>query len=152
MGTNKFTKEQMEQLRLNPYIEKVSETTITYTTAFKERFHQEYQEGKTPSTILLEMGIDPTVLGKKRRSSLVTRMKAYANRSQGYEDLRGKHKGKTRSKELSEAELIKKLEHRILILEQENDFFKKNELLEWNAEIRAKRKQRQQKNSNSFID
>lgn len=42
MGTNKFTKEQMEQLRLNPYVEKVSETTITYTTAFKERFHQEW--------------------------------------------------------------------------------------------------------------
>ncbi len=63
-GKNKFNKKQMEQLRLNLYIEKVSETTITYTTAFKERFQQEYQEGKIPSTILLEMGINPTVLGK----------------------------------------------------------------------------------------
>jgi hypothetical protein len=31
MGINYFTEEQQEQLRINPYIKRVSEKAITYT-------------------------------------------------------------------------------------------------------------------------
>ncbi|WP_058308478.1 HTH domain-containing protein [Gracilibacillus massiliensis] len=52
MGRKKFSEEQQKQLSSNPFIEKVSETTISYTKEFKERFHDEYQAGKGPSAIL----------------------------------------------------------------------------------------------------
>jgi len=56
MGKNRFTKEQQDELRKNPYIIKVSDTTITYTKEFKERFEQEYRSGKSPSQILTDSG------------------------------------------------------------------------------------------------
>lgn len=40
MKKNYFTNEQQEQLRANPYIEKVSDTTITYTKEFRETFRR----------------------------------------------------------------------------------------------------------------
>ncbi len=38
MGVNHFTKEQQEELRKNPYIKKVSDKSITYTTEFRRIF------------------------------------------------------------------------------------------------------------------
>ena len=38
MGVNYFTDEQVEELRKNPYVKKVSEKGITYEESFKESF------------------------------------------------------------------------------------------------------------------
>ena len=38
MGTKRFTPEERRELEDNPYVENVSETTITYTEEFKEEF------------------------------------------------------------------------------------------------------------------
>lgn len=149
MGKNKFSEEQQKQLRCSPFIKKVSETNISYTKEFKERFYQEYQSGKGPSTILREMGIDPTLLGKKRKDSLVRRVKDYAARIDGYQDLRGKNTGRPSTKELSDADRIKRLEHQIRYLKQENQFLKKTEFLDRQAEWKENQKQRQKKNSDS---
>lgn len=149
MGRNKFSEEQQKQLRSNPFIEKVSETTISYTKEFKERFYQEYQSGKGPSAILRDMGIDPTLLGKKRRDSLVKRIKEYAARIDGYQDLRSKNSGRPSTKELSDVDRIKRLEHQIRYLKQENAFLKKTEFLDRQAEWKENQKQRQKKNSDT---
>ncbi|WP_058306983.1 HTH domain-containing protein [Gracilibacillus massiliensis] len=149
MGRNKFSEEQQIQLRSNPFIEKVSETTISYTKEFKERFHHEYQTGKGPSAILSDMGIDPTLLGEKRRSSLVQRIKEYASRIDGYQDLRGKNSGRPSTKELTDVDRIKRLEHQIRYLKQENEFLKKTEFLDRQAEWQENQKQRQKKNSDT---
>lgn len=84
MGKNHFTEEQLNELGKNPYIQKVSVTSITYTTEFKERFEEEYRAGKLPSQILVDMGINPHVLGKARRKSLVQRIKMYESRPEGF--------------------------------------------------------------------
>ncbi|MBU9713140.1 HTH domain-containing protein [Evansella tamaricis] len=149
MGKNKFSEEQQKQLRSNPFIEKVSETTISYTKEFKERFYQEYQTGKGPSAILRDMGIDPTFLGQRRKSSLVQRIKDYAARLDGYQDLRGKSSGRLSTKELFDTDRIKRLEHQIRYLKQENEFLKKTEFLDRQAEWKEKQKQRQKKNSDT---
>ncbi|MBP2656476.1 MAG: hypothetical protein H6Q73_4045 [Firmicutes bacterium] len=47
----------MEVLRQNPYVGKISETTITYTTENREKFAEEYNSGKPPSLILSKMAI-----------------------------------------------------------------------------------------------
>ena len=126
MGKNHFTEEQQLELSSNPYIQKVSTTTITYTKEFRERFEEEYRAGKTPSQILTNMGINPHILGMKRKSSLVQRMKLYELRAEGCEDTRKNNSGRPLTKVLTDDEKIKRLEQKIAYLQQENEFIKKN--------------------------
>lgn len=123
MGSNYFTEEQQEQLLCSPYIDKISEKSITYTKEFKERFSNEYNSGKIPSQILFDMGIDPHILGKRRKNSIVARVKKYELRPEGFESLQ---KGRPSTKELSDDERINRLEQKVAYLKQENEFLKKN--------------------------
>ena len=140
MGKNHFTEEQQIELSQNPYIQKVSATTVTYTIEFKERFEEEYRLGKLPSQILMDMGINARVLGKKRRDGLVQRMKMYESRSEGCEDTRKSNSGRPSSKELSDAEKIRRLELKIEYLKQENEFIKKNIQMDREADWEYMRK------------
>ena len=126
MGKKYLTEKEQEELKKNRYIEKVSEKAITYSPEFKERFEIEYDAGKMPSQILDEMGIDPKVLGRKRVDGIVTRMKKYKERAEGWRDNRKNNSGRPSTKKLSEAEKIKRLEQKIEYLKQENEFIKKN--------------------------
>jgi hypothetical protein len=47
-----FYRRKQSELRNNPYIQKISATTITYTKGFKERFEEEFRAGNLPSQIL----------------------------------------------------------------------------------------------------
>jgi hypothetical protein len=147
MGKNQFTEEQQEQLRQNPYIQKISATTITYTREFKERFDAEYRAGKSPSQILMDMGLDPRVLGQKRRDGIVARMKQYNQRLEGCEDTRLRNSGRPSTKILSDAEKIKMLEQKIEYLKQENEFIKKNIQLDQEAVWNHQSKHRTSTNS-----
>ncbi|MGH4121820.1 MAG: HTH domain-containing protein, partial [Clostridium sp.] len=40
MGKTYFTEEQQSNLRKNPYVQKVSAKSITYTKEFKEKFEE----------------------------------------------------------------------------------------------------------------
>jgi GTP cyclohydrolase II len=124
MGKNHFTEEELNELRTNPYIERVSSKAITYTKEFKERFESEYRAGKIPSQILTDMGIDHTVLGKRRKNSVVQRLKMYELRPEGYDDIRKNNSGRPSTKELSDTEKIKRLEQKLKYLKQENEFLK----------------------------
>lgn len=134
MRRNYFTQKQQEQLRENPYVEKVSETNLTYTREFREAFIMEYQSGKLPSQILREMDIDPRLLGKRRIDSIVHRIKQYKLRPEGCKDMRSSNCGRPSTKELSDAEKIKHLEQKIAYLKQENEFLKKNIQMDRQAE------------------
>lgn len=142
MGKNHFTEEQVYELRKNPYIEKVSSKTITYTKEFKERFEAEYRAGKLPSQILADMGIDHKVLGHRRKNSLVQRIKMYELRPEGFEDTRKNNSGRPSTKELSDTEKIKRLDQKIEYLKQENEFLKKNIQLDRETSWEYKRKHR----------
>jgi len=126
MGRNYFTEEQQSELRRIPYIEKVSAKSITYTKEFKNKFEEEYRSGKLPSQILADMGIDPRILGRRRRESIVARMKLYELRPEGCEDTRKNNTGRPSTKDLTDAEKIKRLNQKISYLNQENEFLKKN--------------------------
>lgn len=148
MGVNYFTEEQQKKLLENPYIEKVSEKAITYTIEFKEIFSKEYHSGKMPSQILTDMGIDARMLGKRRKDSLVARMKTYELRPEGFEDTRKINSGRPLTKILSSDEKIKYLEQKTKYLQQENEFLKKNILMDRTANWEYKR--RHQSSINSF--
>lgn len=95
------------------------------------------------------MGFDPSMLGKRRKDSLIRRVKEYSIREKGFEDTRGDNIGRPSTKELTDAERIARLEHQISYLKQENQFLKKIEFLDIQAEWKEKQKQHLKKNSNS---
>lgn len=139
MGRTYFTEEQQSELRKNPYIKNVSLKSITYTKEFKEKFEEEYRVGKLPSQILADMGIDHHILGRRRKESLVTRMKLYELRPEGCEDTRKNNSGRPSTKELTNAEKIERLEQKIAYLNQENEFLKKNIQMDRQANWEYKR-------------
>jgi transposase len=149
VGKNYFSEEQQEQLRANPYIKTVSEKAITYTRQFREKFAMDYQDGKIPSVILKDMGIDPKVIGKRRQDQIVRKMRECMQRPEGFEDTRKGSSGRPATKDLSDKEKISRLEHQIKYLKQENEYLKKIEFLDRQSEWKKKYRRRQKKNSDS---
>lgn len=147
MGKTYFTEEQQSKLLKNTYVQKISAKSITYTREFKEKFEEEYRGGKPPSQILNDMGLDYRILGKRRKDSLVARMKLYELRPEGFEDTRKNNSGRPTTRQLSDAEKIKRLEQKIAYLNQENEFLKKNNQMDRQANWEYKRKHPSNTNS-----
>ena len=73
---NKFTAEQAEILRGNPYVRSVNEDTVSFTTEFKEEFWRMYtEEDMAAYDILFEMGIDYHMLGSSRVQGITNYIK-----------------------------------------------------------------------------
>lgn len=117
MGKNYFTREQVDELRKNKYVKHVSEKAITYTEEFKERFMLEYDSGKLPSQILLNMGFDIKALGEKRIGNISHRCRKQSYRPEGFKDTRAGSSGRPRTKDLTDEEKMERLK-------QENEILK----------------------------
>ena len=140
MGKTYFTEEEQEELRKSTYVQNVSAKSITYTKEFKVEFVKEYHGGKLPVQILDDMGLDHLILGKKRRNSLVARMKRCELRPEGFEDTRKNNSGRPTTRQLTDTEKIKRLEQKISYLNQENEFLKKNAQMDRQANSEYKRR------------
>lgn len=149
MYQRKFSPDEQRELRTNPYVERVSETTITYTVEFKKLFALEYATGKLPSVILRECGFDNKMLGRERQRSLVKRIKNYSRRPEGFSDTRKERSDRPRVRELSDSEKIQRLEHQVRYLKQENEFLKKIRLKDKHAEWEYNQKQNRKKSMHS---
>ena len=66
MAGKKFTEEEKEILRQNPYVESVENTRIIYTEEFKVYYMKNYLAGKKPTEIFVSAGFDPVLMGNKR--------------------------------------------------------------------------------------
>lgn len=66
MGRGKLTKEEVIQLKKNPYVEDVDQNRITYSEEFKLLFIKEYFRGQKPTAIFRAAGFDIKALGSKR--------------------------------------------------------------------------------------
>lgn len=75
MSRQFFTNEQIESLRQNPHVLSVSAAVLVFRKEFKERFYAEYMEGAFPRDILKKYGIDPSILGKYRITSIARHIK-----------------------------------------------------------------------------
>ena len=128
----KFTPAEVEELRANPYTEKVSEEQISFTIAFKEAFWRLSVEGCTGNMALRKLGYDPEILGFERVHNITKRIRSAARTPEG---IRGAKKSRMRiSKEhFSHAELEKmsrreserRLQNEIVYLQQQMAFLKK---------------------------
>ena len=146
MGNKYFTNEQVEQLKRNEYVKKVSEKSITYTEEFKERFLLEYNSGKPLSQILIEMGFDPKVLGERRVSNIVQRIKEQSLRPEGFKDTRADNPnmGRPSTRDLAPDEIIAKQKAEIEMLKAKVEYLSALKRLEreamWKASKSKKKK------------
>ncbi|GMX60092.1 hypothetical protein Elgi_75120 [Paenibacillus elgii] len=129
-----FTEEQMKNLEKNPNVQHVSETTITYTPAFKLAAVQAYAQGQTPSEIFIRAGFDLDIIGHKKPKHSLKRWRDTYDRY-GEEGLTTERRGKgsTGRKpagELSTEEELKRAKAKIKLLEAQVDILKKLEALE----------------------
>lgn len=147
MGKNIFNEKDMNELQKNPYVEKVSQNSITYTKEFRELFVREHKNGKLPTQILKDAGFDTVVLGRERIRNMRRRFRSMEIRQEGFDDTRKGNLGRPVTKDLSSEEEIKRLKNKIRYLEQENEFLKKINFLE----LQAQQKPNLKKSSKSFV-
>ena len=122
MGKNYFTPEQVEQLKKNKYVKHVSEKAITYTEEFKEVFITEYNSGKLPSQILIEMGFDHKALGQSRIDGITKRIKVQSIRPEGFKDTRTTESGRPCTRGLTQEEVIERQKIEIEVLKAKVEF------------------------------
>lgn len=123
---NPFTKQQVDQLRENPYVKSISLSTIRFTEEFKRYFYQKFKSGMTTNQILRECGIDPDILGKSRMDGFRYTLNKCAKREEGFVDKRmDNHRTPPKSNEKTLEGRIRQLEHELAYTRQEVEFLKK---------------------------
>jgi transposase len=132
MSKKLFTKQELTQLKLNPYVKTVSQKSITYTDEFKQFFIIEDEAGKFPREIFAEAGFDIEAIGIKRVQMAAERWRtAYKELGvTGLEDSRKYSSGRPSERELSIGVKYARLEAKVKLLEAENEFLKKLDQLE----------------------
>lgn len=139
MGINYFTIEQIEILKMNPYVAKVSEKSITYTEKFRQDFYEQYNSNTCPTTILANMGFDNKILGKSRIRNITQRVKMQASRYDSFKDLRAENSGRASTKILSDEDKIKRLEHIVAYQKQQIEALKKIDTVNRKAQWKKQR-------------
>ena len=121
-----FSEKEIKILSKNKYVKKVSSKSITYSALFKEKFIEEYYQGKIPRTIFKECGFDINIIGIKRIEQCASRWKKIyeANGLWALQDYK-KSSWRSKNQNLTDTEKIENLEAKIKFLEVQNEFLKK---------------------------
>jgi len=81
---NKFTDEQIAELRSNEYVKKVSRTNVYFNDEFKEKFWEMYKgRDMLPSEIYALLGVDSRILGRKRIQGFARNLRKIHERTTG---------------------------------------------------------------------
>jgi len=123
MAIKKFTEEDMNHLRASPYVIDVSPSIVHFSAEFKELFWSSIQEGKEPRDIVIELGIDPEILGEYRVSGLKGMIRNEVRAGKGFRDL--KTYGSYLIEYTDPNAKVKYLEQQLAYKDQEIDFLKK---------------------------
>lgn len=123
MARKKFTVGEMEQLRKSPYVLDISPSIVHFSAEFKALFYKALQAGKEPREIVLEMGIDPDILGENRVMGLRAMVREEVKAGKGFRDL--KTYGKYLDCLLTPEAKIRLLEQELAYKNQEIEYLKK---------------------------
>jgi len=128
----KFTPDEIKHLKANPYTEHVTESTITYTLAFKEAFWQLSLEGYTGPAAFRRLGYNTEVLGFDRVHNTTKRLRKAAQTVEGFH---GNRQGGVRIKRVADSEPVhgetipdeatRHMQREIMRLQQQMAFLKK---------------------------
>lgn len=123
-----FTKEQQEELRLNPYTLSVNDRQIKFTVEFKRYLLNEISKpGVTHKMAFRKAGYDPDVFGVRRIESIVTTTRRQAASPKGLHET-GRSKSRLGEKDLSKKRTdaaIRELQRELMKTQQELAFLKK---------------------------
>lgn len=129
-----FSEEQIRQIGENSNVQRVSESAITYTSAFKLAALQAYREGQTPAEIFIRAGFDLDVVGRTKPKHCLKRWRAtYQQHGEAglVTERRGTNStGSRATRPLSTEEELKRAKAKIHLLEAQVDLLKKLEALE----------------------
>ena len=123
MANKKFTEEEMNHLRASSYVLDVSPSIVHFSAEFKEKFWNLIQMRKAPHEIVIELGIDPKILGENRLNGLKSMIRNEVRAGKGFRDLEtyGAY-----VKDFTDPEAkVKYLEQQIAYKDQEIEFLKK---------------------------
>lgn len=134
MNRRTFTTEQVNALLKNKHVARCSQKAITYTKEFKSLAVERHGQGLTAAQIFRDAGFDLELIGKNLPYS---RMNRWLNtyKISGpvgfHREWRGRGGGRPRTRGLTDADKIKRLETEVAYLKAENHFL---------AKLRASRK------------
>jgi transposase len=136
-GEIRFSENQIREIEENASVLHVSERSIAYQPAFKLAAVMAYQKGKAPTEIFKEAGFNMDIIGRQNPKRCLKRWR-HLFVSQGetglLEDRRGKGSTGRPIVDLTVEKKLEQAEARIKLLEAENDFLKKLEALEKQAQ------------------
>ncbi len=123
MANKKFTQEEMNHLRASPYVLDVSPSIVHFSSEFKELFWNSIQEEKEPRDIVIELGINPDILGECRVTGLKGMIRNEVRAGKGFRDLKtyGSYVKDCTNPEAK----VKYLEQQLAYKDQEIEFLKK---------------------------
>jgi transposase-like protein len=136
-GDIRFSESQIRQIEVNANVLHVSERSITYQPSFKLAAVKAYLEGKGPADIFKEAGFNLEIIGRDIPNGCLKRWrKTFASQGETglLEERRGKGSPGRPVMEVSVEKRLAQAEARIKLLEAENDFLKKLEALEKQAQ------------------
>jgi len=125
MSTYRFTQEEINKLRENPYVLKCSKKSITYTYGFKVRAVEQYFQGVSPKEIWRSAGLDIQKYDYQRKCLLRWRKIVERKGRGGLVESRGRPNERTTTNELTDQARIKRFELQVAYLKAENDFLAK---------------------------
>lgn len=129
MKRKPYTVQEKEELLKSEAIEKVANSSATYTKEFKVFAVGEYITGKTPLQIFIEAGINVNILGREQPNRCIARWRKIHNKY-GINGLLQENRGigssgRPSKKILTTEEKLAKLERENEILKEQVHFLKK---------------------------
>ena len=123
MASKKFTEDEMNHLRSSAYVLEVSPNLVHFSVEFKVKFWNSILDGKSPFEAVIELGINPDILGKNRVNGLRTMIRKEFRSGKGFRDIETVPPpfGSYSNPETK----IKYLEQQIAYKDQEIEFLKK---------------------------
>lgn len=140
MSKLKFSKEDINKLKDNPYILNISESAITYADEFKEKFMELYNKGTPPTEIFRACEIYPEIIGQKRIDTFSYRVKQKIKNGKLLKDERNGKSGRPAIMKLTKDEEIRRLKHKVQYQEQQIEFLKKISFVEKKAKWESSKK------------
>lgn len=133
MSKRIFTEKEIEYLLKNKHIKRCSERSVMFSKEFKTDAIRLYEQGLTPTEIFGQAELDLSVIGRDRPKGYLRDWRRVVRKKglEGLSEVRGKNsQGRPKTKNLTVADKIKRLEAEVVYLKAENDFL---------AKLRAKR-------------
>ena len=129
MSRRTFTQEQINEMLKNTNVSYCSDRSITYTKQFKLLAVRLYEQGLTSSEIFRQAGFDLDLVGRRQPKECLSRWKKLfrTKGEDGLSEQRGKtgRGGRPRTKGITGADKIQRLEAEVAYLKAENDFLAK---------------------------